>query len=103
MDAYISPRSTAFARYSQSSWQVGMAPNIPEAWNNLGTALKEAGKPLEAHEVLDAWLRKAIRGLSPANARAGLERYVQANEDEMDEGLTPVIKDVVDAIMRDLK
>jgi O-antigen ligase len=66
-------------------------------------ALRATGKPLEAHELLDARLRKAIRGLAPANARAGLERYVKANEDEMEEGLTPVIKDVVEAIMRDLK
>jgi O-antigen ligase len=66
-------------------------------------ALRGTGKPLEAHDLLEARLRKAIQGLSPADARAGLERYVRANEDEMEEGLTPVIKDVVDAIMRDLK
>ena len=29
MDAYISPRSTAFARYSQASWVYFLAPNIP--------------------------------------------------------------------------
>ena len=29
MDAYISPRSTAFARYSQGSWVYFLAPNIP--------------------------------------------------------------------------
>jgi hypothetical protein len=66
-------------------------------------ALRATGKPLEAHDVLDARLRKAIQGLSAADARTGLERYVKANEDEMEEGMSPVIKDVVDAIMRDLK
>jgi O-antigen ligase len=66
-------------------------------------ALRASGKPLEAHDVLDGRLRKAIQGLPPAEARARLERYVRSNEDEMEEGLTPVIKDVVDAIMRDLK
>ncbi|WP_236657337.1 TonB-dependent receptor domain-containing protein [Acidisarcina polymorpha] len=29
VDAYISPRSTAFARYSQDSWVYFLAPNIP--------------------------------------------------------------------------
>ncbi len=29
MDAYISPRSTAFARYSQGSWVYFLAPNLP--------------------------------------------------------------------------
>ncbi|QHN03034.1 hypothetical protein FTO74_06360 [Granulicella sp. WH15] len=29
LDAYISPRSTAFARYSQDSWVYFLAPNIP--------------------------------------------------------------------------
>ena len=29
MDAYISPRSTAFGRYSQASWVYFLAPNIP--------------------------------------------------------------------------
>ncbi|MBB6142986.1 hypothetical protein HNQ77_000930 [Silvibacterium bohemicum] len=38
-DAYISPRQTAFARYSQSSWEVLMAPNIPglAGGNTVGT------------------------------------------------------------------
>jgi hypothetical protein len=66
-------------------------------------ALRAGGKPLEAHERLDGWLRKSIQGLSPSSARAALERYVKANEDEMEEGLTPVIRDVVEAIMRDLR
>jgi hypothetical protein len=29
MDAYLSPRSTAFGRYSQASWVYFLAPNIP--------------------------------------------------------------------------
>jgi hypothetical protein len=39
VDAYISPRSTAFGRYSQSSWTVVMAPNIPglAGGNTVGT------------------------------------------------------------------
>jgi hypothetical protein len=39
VDAYISPRQTAFGRYSQSSWQVVMAPNIPglAGGNTVGT------------------------------------------------------------------
>jgi hypothetical protein len=39
LDAYISPRQTAFGRYSQSSWQVVMAPNIPglAGGNTVGT------------------------------------------------------------------
>jgi hypothetical protein len=39
VDAYISPRQTAFARYSQSSWDVVMAPNIPglAGGNTVGT------------------------------------------------------------------
>jgi tetratricopeptide (TPR) repeat protein len=66
-------------------------------------ALRTTGKPLEAHELLDARLRKAIQGYPSSTARAGLERFVKSHEDELDEGLTPVIKDVVEAIMRDLK
>jgi len=66
-------------------------------------ALRATGKPLEAHELLDERLRRAIAGLPASTAKAGLERFVKTNEDEMDETLTPVIKDVVEAIMRDLK
>lgn len=66
-------------------------------------ALRALGNAFEAHTLLDAHLRQAIRGLPPSSARRGLERFVKMSEDEMDEGMTPVIKDVVDAIMRDLK
>jgi O-antigen ligase len=61
------------------------------------------GKPLEAHDLLDRWLRDQIKGLSPKDARDRLERFVRSNEDELEEGMTPVLKDVVEAIMRDLK
>jgi hypothetical protein len=39
VDAYISPRQTTFGRYSQSSWQVLLAPNIPglAGGNTVGT------------------------------------------------------------------
>jgi O-antigen ligase len=66
-------------------------------------ALRATGRPLEAYDVLEARLRKAVQGLSAANARTALERYVKSNEDGMEQELTPVIKDVADAIMRDLK
>lgn len=61
------------------------------------------GKPLEAHDLLDHWLRDQIKGLPTKDARDRLERFVRANEDELEEGMTPVLKDVVEAIMRDLK
>jgi O-antigen ligase len=66
-------------------------------------ALRGTGKPLEAHDVLEGHLRNAIKGLPSAEARLRLERFVKMSDDEMDEGMAPVIKDVVDAIMRDLK
>lgn len=65
--------------------------------------LRALGKPFEAHDLLDATLRKAIQGLPAADARGRLERIVRSYEDELEEGMTPVLKDVVDAIMRDLK
>jgi O-antigen ligase len=65
--------------------------------------LRALGKPFEAHDLLDAYLRKAIQGLPAADARDRLERIVRSYEDELEEGMTPVLKDVVDAIMRDLK
>lgn len=66
-------------------------------------ALRALGKPLEAHEVLDRYLRGAVKGAPPAEARARLERFVRGSDEEMDEGMAPMLKDVVDAIMRDLK
>lgn len=66
-------------------------------------ALRAIGKPLDAHDVLDAYLRKSIQGLPAAEARARLERFVKRSDEEMDEGMAPVLKDVYDAILRDLK
>jgi O-antigen ligase len=66
-------------------------------------SLRAVGHPLEAHEVLDMYLRPAVQGLPPEKARAQLERFVKRSEEEMDEGMTPVLKDVVEAILRDLK
>jgi len=66
-------------------------------------ALRAVGKPFEAHDLLVAHFRKAIQGLKPADAQARLERVVKAAEEDLEEGLAPVLKDVVDAIMRDLK
>jgi len=66
-------------------------------------ALRAVGKPLEAHDFLDARLRKDIQGRPPDKARAWLERFVKSHADEMEDGMAPVIKDVVEAIMRDLK
>jgi hypothetical protein len=65
--------------------------------------LRSQGKAFEAHEVLDKYLRDAIKNLPAPQARRGLERYVKMSEDEMDDTMTPVLKDIVDAIMRDLK
>src|SRR5258706_8926462 len=50
-------------------------------------ALRAVGKPLDAHDVLDATLRGRIRGMPPGAARTGLERYVKMIDDEMDEGM----------------
>lgn len=66
-------------------------------------ALRAIGKPLDAHDVLDGYLRKSVQGLPAAEARTRLERFVKRSEEEMDEGMTPVIKDVYEAILRDLK
>jgi hypothetical protein len=66
-------------------------------------ALRAIGKPLDAHDALDQYLRKVVGGQPAARARPWLEWYVKSHEDEMEEGLGPVIKDVVDAIMRDLR
>jgi len=65
--------------------------------------LRALGKPLDAHDVLDRWLREETRGLPLKDAQDRLARLVRSNEDEMEEGMTPVLKDVVDAILRDLK
>jgi O-antigen ligase len=66
-------------------------------------ALRAVGKAFEAHEVLDKFLRDAIQGLPASQARQGLERYIRMQEDELGDAMTPVLKDIVDAIMRDLK
>jgi hypothetical protein len=66
-------------------------------------ALRAIGKPLAAFELVDKYLRDAIKGLSAQDARDRLERLIKSVDDELDEGMTPVLKDAVDAIMRDLK
>jgi len=66
-------------------------------------ALRAIGKPFEAHDLLVAHFKKAIEGLKPEDARMRLERVVKAAEEDLEEGMAPVLKDVVDAIMRDLK
>jgi O-antigen ligase len=66
-------------------------------------ALRGSGKPLEAHDALERHLQDAIRGFKPAEARARLERYVKMSDDEMDEGMAPMLKDVVESIIRDLR
>lgn len=66
-------------------------------------ALRAVGKAFEAHDSLVSDLRRAVAGLSPAEARAGLERYVKLSADELEEGMAPVLKDAIEDIMRDLK
>jgi len=66
-------------------------------------ALRAIGKPLDAHDVLDAFFRGAIRGLTKEDAKARLERILKSSEEELDEGMTPVLKDSVEAILRDFK
>ena len=65
--------------------------------------LRAVGKPLEARELLDGYLRQAVQGLPAKDARERLERIVKSYEEELEEGMTPVLKDAVDAIIRDLK
>lgn len=65
--------------------------------------LRAVGKPLEAHEIVDRHLRQAIRGLPAQQAQERLERLVKSYEEELEEGMTPVLKDAVEAIIRDLK
>lgn len=66
-------------------------------------ALQSIGRPLVAYEELKNHLLQAIQGLPAAEAKVRLERFLQVASEDMDEGMTPVLKDVVDAIMRDLK
>ena len=67
-------------------------------------ALRALGRPLEAHDLLDRTRRDAIKGAPAEQARRALERYVENTlKDELDDRMTPVLKDVVEAIMRDLK
>jgi len=66
-------------------------------------ALRAIGRPLDARDVLDRHFRGAVRGLTPDDAKSRLERLIRASEEELDEGMTPVLKDAVDAILRDLK
>lgn len=66
-------------------------------------ALRAVGKPLDAHDILDGFFHGAIRGLKPEDAKARLERILKSSEEELDEGMTPVLKDAVEAILRDLK
>jgi O-antigen ligase len=66
-------------------------------------ALRAVAKPLDARDVLDRYFRAAVRGLTPEDAKARLERMLKASEEELDEGMTPVLKDSVEAILRDLK
>lgn len=66
-------------------------------------ALRAIGKPFEANDLLVAHFQKAIQGLTAAEARLRLERAQKSAQEDLEEGMTPVLKDVVDAIMRDLK
>lgn len=71
---------------------------LPEA-----RCLHAQGKPLEARDVLNRWLQKEVQGLGGQDAQDRIERLVRDNDDEMDALMTPVLKDVVQAILRDLK
>lgn len=66
-------------------------------------ALRSQGKAMEAHDVLNNHLRIEAAKRPAAEARLWLEAWIKWREDEMDETMTPVVKDIVDAIMRDLK
>lgn len=66
-------------------------------------ALRAIGKPFEAHELLLTHFRIQIVGLKAEDARVRLERMVKSAEEDLEEGMAPVLKDVADAIMRDLK
>jgi O-antigen ligase len=67
-------------------------------------ALRATGKALEAHDYLDQRLRRDIQGKPSDQARAWLDAFVKSRPvEEMEEGMTPVVKDVVETIMRDLK
>src|SRR5882672_2255376 len=71
---------------------------IPQA-----RCLRAAGGPSDAHDVLDRYLRSLVAGLPADKARDRLERMVKLNEDELGEGMTPVLKDAVDVLLRELK
>jgi O-antigen ligase len=66
-------------------------------------ALRATGKALEAHDFLEQRLRRDLQGKPSDQARAWLGAFVKSQPEEMEEGMTPVVKDVVDAIMRDLR
>ena len=67
-------------------------------------ATRSLGRALEAFEILDRHLRATIQGAPADQARRWLERYLKnAQQDELDDRMVPVLKDVVDAIIRDLK
>jgi hypothetical protein len=66
-------------------------------------ALRSQGKAMEAHDVLDQYLRIEAAKRRSADARVWIESWIKWREDEMDETMTPVVKDIVDAIMRTLK
>jgi O-antigen ligase len=63
-------------------------------------ALHALGRPFEAREILVAHFRQAVAGLPPDEARARLERLQQPGEDEE---MRFVLKEVIDALLADLK
>src|SRR6185436_16795006 len=54
-------------------------------------ALRAIGKPFEAHDLLVAQFKKAVQGLTPADAQARLDRVVKAAEEDLEEGMAPVL------------
>src|SRR6185295_422979 len=59
-------------------------------------ALRAVGKPLEAHDALEEYLRKSVARMPAPTAKLALQHFLKMSQDEMDEAMTPVIKEIVD-------
>ncbi len=66
-------------------------------------ALRALGRPDEARRALEEPLRDLVRGAAPEEARRRLDTWKGLIADERDEVMSPVIQELLDAIIRDLK
>ncbi len=91
------------AREPQTAHRLQLEP-LPKA-----RCLRRLDRPYDAHDSLEAALRRGLQGVPPAQARAFLDEVrrdptlLGGLPDEADDLMRPVISDAADAILKTLK